>query len=70
MKKTLITMMCVMMVIAMMPAMAFAEISPSGVVHEVDTLTALIDAVKEASDGDTIKLMADIEDTDGPGRNY
>ena len=56
MKKFLITMMCVAMVIAMMPAMAFAE---GEVINSTAELQAAID---KATEGSTIRLA--------PGVNY
>lgn len=59
MKKILVTIMCVIMVVAMMPAVAMAEGQSVAKIgdKEFDSLEA---AVKAAEDGTTIELLADV----------
>ncbi len=66
MKKIFVIMMCIIMVIAMMPVMAFAESDEQGTIHTVSTWAEFQEKLGNASDGDTIQLINSItaEDSD------
>ena len=59
MKKLLVTLMCIIMVVSLIPTMTFANEQPIAKIGETEYVS-LEAAVKAAVDGDTIELMEDV----------